>query len=62
MKVILYIRKGRAGHCTMHTRLDEEPSCDNPRVLNIGRDIRDQLDRMIAACNCARPRTKGPAK
>lgn len=59
MKVILYIRKGRAGHCTMHTRLDEEPSCDNPRVINIGRDIRDQLDRMIDACNCARPRTKG---
>ena len=61
MKIILYIRKARAGSCTMHTRMIEEPSCDNPRVLNIGRDIRAELDRMIDECDCASPK-KGPAK
>ena len=61
MQIILYIRKARAGSCTMHTRIIEEPSCDNPRVLNIGREIRDQLDRMIADCNCASAK-KGSAK
>lgn len=53
MKITLYIRKGRAGRCTMHTRTEDEPNYDTPRILNLGRDIRDTLDRIIAECDCA---------
>ena len=52
MKIILYIRKDarKAGYARMHTHAEEEPNYDTPRVVNVGNEIREHLDKIIAKC------------
>lgn len=52
MKITLYIRKTpkKPGWGQMFTRAEDEPCYDTPRILNLGAEIREHLDGIIAKC------------
>lgn len=50
MKITLYIRSTKPGHCEMHTLAVEEPNYDTPRTINLGNEIRSSIDAIIDRC------------
>lgn len=52
MKITLYIRRDakRGDRVNLFCRAEDEPCYDTPRILNLGAEIKQAVDNIIADC------------